>query len=161
MLLSVPHLPAILILIALFSCLVLSAVVKCGGKDGVIMETYSVTLLVAIITTFAAIFAPVLTALINNFFLMESQKAEYNRAIRSKAFENYLNAAESYIYLRDAVTRTDYIKALSIAYLYAPKKAASEMNELDLMIVSDASSDELESRLVITARYLGEVLSKK
>lgn len=126
------------------------------------MEPYFITLLVAFITTLAAILAPTITAIINNRFLLRSQKDEYNRTVRRKSFERYLSTATKYIYDRSSVNRRDYIKALTIAYLYAPEDVAAKMYDLDLELSSSSSPLAVtETHLVITARSLGEMLQEK
>ena len=80
------------------------------------------TILVALLTTFSAIFAPTITALVNNRHQYKIRKLEVLQEKRIKAIQEYAESCSNYIAHNHRAELCEYSKCYGKIFLYANKK---------------------------------------
>lgn len=95
-----------------------------------------ITVIVAMVTAFSAIIAPVLTAIINNRHNFRVKKMELYQTRKINAIEKYLQTTGLFLSSDKSSDNYSYNKCLGEIYLYAPKSVWHLIDELDAQIKS-------------------------
>lgn len=107
------------------------------------------TILVALLATFSAVFAPTVTAFINNRHQYKMRKLEIVQGERIRAIQEYVESCSSYIARYHRVELSEYSKSYGKIFLYADKKHWKAIKELH----ADIENGNLQS----ASRKLAEV----
>lgn len=101
------------------------------------MPKFDLTVTVSVIIALCAIISPILTALINNHYLLKMKKLELSQehykntiAYQRNIFENYLKYAGRCTAYTDENALRDYGEYYLLALMYAPKELHSKMISL-------------------------------
>lgn len=90
------------------------------------------------VTLLAAIFSPVITAIINNRYAAKKQRAEFYDMHRAKAIENYIHAAGKAVKHSDINAVHEFGEVTSEIYFYTPESLWPMLDKLDELISSGA-----------------------
>lgn len=88
------------------------------------------TILVALLTAFSAVFAPTVTAFINNRHQHKMRKLEIVQEERIKAIQEYVESCSSYISHNHRSELSEYSRSYGKIFLYADKKHWKAIKEL-------------------------------
>lgn len=88
------------------------------------------TILVALLTTFSAVFAPTITAFINNQHQYKMRKLEIIQEKRIQAIQEYAESCSRYIAHNHRGELSEYSRSYGKIFLYADKKHWKSIKEL-------------------------------